>query len=122
MNRQDVISFMKSEFGAEGEQLWAQFPNYTVFRNGKNKKWFGIIMDIERSKLGIDGEGLCDILVIKCDPILIGSLINNRGYLPAYHISKKSWITVLLDSSAPPAEEIKDLIHLSYDIIDKKRK
>jgi predicted DNA-binding protein (MmcQ/YjbR family) len=34
-------------------------------------------------------------------------------------MSKKSWITVLLDGSVPD-EEIKDLIHLSFEIIDKK--
>jgi predicted DNA-binding protein (MmcQ/YjbR family) len=70
-------------------------------------------------KLGLKGKGKVDIIDLKCDPILIGSLIRNNGYLPAYHMSKKSWITVLLDGSAPD-EEIKDLIHLSFEIVDKK--
>ena len=66
-------------------------------------------------------SGKKDILVIKSDPILIGSLIHNKGYLPAYHMSKKNWVTVLLDGSAPD-EQVKDLIHLSYEIIEKAKR
>lgn len=120
MNRQEVIEYIKSEFDVEGEQLWLNFPDYIVFRNDKNKKWFAIIMDIEKSKLGLEGEGRVDIIDLKCDPVLIGSLLRSKGYLPAYHMSKKSWLTVLLDGSVPD-EELKDLIHFSYEIIEKKK-
>ena len=120
MDRTDVTDFILNEFNIEGERLWASFPDYVVFRNRKNKKWFAIMMDIERSKLNLDGEGKIDIINLKCDPILIGSLIHNEGYLPSYHMSKKTWISVLLDGTAPD-DQIKDLIHLSFDIIDSKK-
>ena len=97
--------------------MWLKFPDYIVFRNRKNKKWFAIIMDIEKSRLGLEDEGKIDIIDLKCDPILIGSLLHNEGYLPAYHMSKKNWITVLLDGSVSE-NELKDLICLSYEIID----
>ena len=120
MNREEIIDFIKEEFDITEEHLWLAFPDYIVFRNKKNKKWFAIIMDIEKSKLGLDGEGKVDIIDLKCDPILIGSLLRNKGYLPAYHMSKKSWITVLLDGSVNDAE-LKDLIYLSYEMIEKKK-
>lgn len=121
MNRERAIEYICNEFGVEGECLWLTFPNYIVFRNKQNKKWFAIIMDIERSKLGLGGEGKVDIIDLKCDNILIGSLLQTPGYLPAYHMSKKNWITVLLDGSVG-AQELKDLIHMSYEIVDKRRK
>jgi predicted DNA-binding protein (MmcQ/YjbR family) len=120
MNRRDITEYIRDVFSVEGEQLWIAFPDYTVFRNARNKKWFGIIMDIEKGKLGLDGEGKTDIIVLRCDSILIGSLLHNTGYLPAYHMSKKNWITVLLDGSVDDGE-LKDLIRLSYEIIDKKK-
>ena len=120
MNRQDIIKFIKDEFGVEEEHLWLTFPDYIVFRNKKNKKWFAIIMDIEKSKLDLDGKGRVDVVDLKCDPILIGSLLRNKGYLPAYHMSKKNWITVLLDGSVSE-NELKDLIYLSYEIIENKK-
>ena len=119
MNRQDVIKFISDEFGVDYEQLWMSFPNYFVFRNSRNRKWFALVADVEKAKLGLDGEGKVDILNIKCDPILIGSLILGKGDFPAYHMSKKSWLTVLLDGSVD-GNEIKDLIRLSFEIIDKK--
>ena len=120
MNREEVIKFIYDEFGVEGERLWAQFPNYVVFRNKRNRKWFALIGDVEKGKLGLDGEGKTDVMVLKCDSILIGSLIHNEGYLPAYHMNKKTWISVLLEGKAPD-EQIKDLIHLAFDIIDGKK-
>ncbi len=120
MNRAKVIDYIKNEFNIEGERLWLTFPDYIVFRNQKNQKWFAIIMDIEKNKLGLKGEGRVDIIDLRCDNILIGSLMHNKGFLPAYHMSKKNWITALLDGSVSD-EELKDLIHLSYEIIEKKK-
>ncbi|MBR0415524.1 MAG: MmcQ/YjbR family DNA-binding protein [Clostridia bacterium] len=121
MNRQEVVAFIKTEFGVEEEHLWMNFSDYIVFRNPKNKKWFAIIMNIEKKKLGLEGEGQVNIIDLQCDPILIGSLLLGEGYLPAYHMNKASWITVLLDGSANE-NELKDLIRLSYEIIEKKAK
>ena len=84
MNREEVIKFIKEYFGVEGKSLWAAFPNYLVFRNARNRKWFGLLGDVERGKLGLPGEGKVDLLVIRCDPLMVGSLIQTGGaYLPA---------------------------------------
>ncbi len=119
MNRQEVIDFIENEFDVRPEYLWESFPDYAVFRNRKNKKWFALVAGIEKRKLGLDGNERISVLNVKCDPILIGSLLHNEGFLPAYHMSKKSWITIRLDGSAPD-EQIKDLIRLSYELISKK--
>ena len=121
MLRQEVIDYIEREYGVEAEHLWIKFPDYAVFRNTKNKKWFALIGSVEESKLRQEGTGRVDILNLKCDPILIGSLLHNKGYYPAYHMNKKSWITVALDGSVSNGE-LKDLIHLSYEIIEKMKK
>jgi len=120
MNRQEIEGFIENEFGVLPEHLWAAFPDYAVFRNPRNKKWFGLIGDVEKSKLGLEGSGKADILVLRCDPILIGSLVHNPGYLPAYHMNRKNWLSVRLDGTAPP-EQVMDLIHLAYEIIAKSK-
>ncbi len=119
MNRQEIIDFIDTEFGVSGEHLWLSFPDFEVFRNTSSKKWFGILMDVERKKAGLEGEGKVDLLDVKCDPILIGSLINKSGYLPGYHMNKNSWLSIVLDGGAPE-NEIKDLIRLSYELTGKK--
>ena len=62
-----------------------------------------------------------DVVDLKCDPILIGSLRKEAGYFPAYHMSKASWITVALDGSVPD-EQIKMLLDMSYDATARKVK
>ena len=56
-----------------------------------------------------------DILNIKCGPILIGSLYGKPGILPAYHINKDKWITLLLDGSAQRGD-IEALLAMSYEL------
>jgi predicted DNA-binding protein (MmcQ/YjbR family) len=121
MNRQDVFDYIKSEFEVSGEYLWLSFPGYAVFRNKKNRKWFAIVADVRKCKLGLDGDETVDVINLKCDPILTGSLRLKPGFFPAYHMSKDKWISILLDGSVPD-EEIMSLIHLSYELIDKSKK
>ena len=38
-----------------------------------------------------------------------------EGYLPAYHMNKSHWISILL-GGAVEAEEIKNLLEMSYEM------
>ena len=60
-----------------------------------------------------------DILNVKCDPILIGSLRSKPGFLPAYHMNKDKWLTVLLDGPAQ-RDEIEAILAMSYDLTKSK--
>ena len=51
-------------------------------------------MDVPKNKLGLQGEEMLEVVDFKCDPILIGTLREEPGFFPAYHMSKDSWITV----------------------------
>lgn len=44
-----------------------------VLRHTGNKKWYGLIMEVRRDRIGLQCDGTIDILNVKCDPILIGS-------------------------------------------------
>ena len=121
MQRERIIEYIQDTFSTEEEHLWTQYPNYSVFRHPASKKWFAIIMDISRSKLGLDGDGAVDILDIKCSPLMIGSLLSEQGFLPAYHMHKNTWITILLDETVPD-EKIYPLLELSYDSVAPRRK
>ena len=56
-----------------------------------------------------------DVLNIKCDPMMIGSLRMKEGFFPAYHMNKENWISILLDGTVS-ADEIKPLLELSYEL------
>ncbi len=120
MNRQQLTEYIYEQFSVEAEYLWASFPEFAAFRNQRNKKWFALVAVVDRSKLGLEGEGKIDVVNLKCDSVLLGSLLFKKGFLPAYHMSKKSWVTVLLDGSVDE-EEIKNLVNFSFEIIDSKK-
>ena len=45
-------------------------------------------MRVEKSKLGLDGDGTVDVLDVKCDPEMTGMIIQTYGFLPGYHMNK----------------------------------
>ena len=116
--RSAILEYAKEFYGTEPEYLWQSAPNYAVLRHFENKKWYAIIMDIPRSRLGLEGSDIIDILDIKCEPQLLGSMLKKEGCHPAYHMSKSKWLTVRLDGSVT-LDEIIGLLNMSYDITKK---
>ncbi|MDO5845222.1 MAG: MmcQ/YjbR family DNA-binding protein [Methanocorpusculum sp.] len=98
-SRDDIFKYAKEQYGTEPEYLWMKFPTYAILRHHDNKKWYGAVLNVPKSKLGLLGEGSVEILDVKCDPVIIGSLRMKEGILPGYHMSKGNWITVLLDGT-----------------------
>lgn len=113
MTRQEVFAYVKQRYGTEPDYPWMDIN--AVLRHADNKKWYAIILEVRRDKLGLDGDGMMDVLNVKCDPILIGSLRLKPGFHPAYHMNKDKWLTIRLDGSVSPAE-IQDLLDLSYQL------
>lgn len=96
-------------------------PTYLVLRHADTRKWYALFMDVPRNKLGLPGDEYVDILNIKCDPGLAGSLRMDTGIFPAYHMHRDSWITILLDGTIP-ASAIFPLLDMSYELTAKKSK
>ena len=112
MGRQDIINFIHKKYGVKPEYLWRRYPDFCVFRRADNKKWFAIIMKISRGMLKIPGEGAVDIINVKTDNAEF--LCGVPGILPAYHMNKNNWVTVLLDGTVPIGN-VKKLIEMSYN-------
>jgi len=119
--REPVIQHIRDTYGVEPEYLWADLPNSAVFRHPASKKWFAIIMDVPSNRLGLPGELPVDVMNVKCGPVMAGSLLSERGFLPAYHMNKDHWISILLDGSVPE-EQVFPLLELSYDSVAPKRR
>lgn len=90
-----------------------------VFRNPINKKWYGLIMDIDYNKLDENKKGKVQILDLKLDKQLIPTLITKEGFYPAYHMNKKYWITLTLDDILSD-DEIMNYIDQSHIFTIKK--
>lgn len=117
--RQEIEKYINDKYDVLQEYPWSDYPEYTTFKHIDNKKWFGLIMVIPYERLKIDKVGAVDILNVKCIPEMIGVLRQEDGILPAYHMNKEHWISILLDGTVP-IPKICDLIDLSYELTSKK--
>ena len=88
MDREELRQFVLSNYSAEPDRPWLNHPRFEVFRHSNNQKWFALVMDIPKSKLGLPSADMIDVVNLKCDPILVGSLRGDAGIFPAYHMSK----------------------------------
>ncbi len=114
MHRTELEQYIVETYSTEADHPWIKYPNNAVFRHIGNGKWFTLLMDVPKEKLGAPGDGMLSIINVKCDPVMIGGLLAEPGFFPAYHMSKDNWITIALDGSAD-AEKIKILLDMSYN-------
>lgn len=124
MTRTEFEKFVYEAYSVKPDYPWENIPDGAVFRHQSNNKWFALVMDVQKSRLGLDGQESVSVLNLKCDPVLIGTVRQEKGILPAYHMNKEHWISVLLDGTADD-ERIKSLTDLSFELTDvkiKKRK
>lgn len=114
MKRENILEYVKQKYETVPDFPWYKYPDYAVLRHEKSRKWYGVLMKVAKLKLGIKGEGTANVLNLKCDMIL-ASLMNHPDIMPAYHMNKRHWISVILDGELP-REEVCRLIDLSYDL------
>ena len=115
MTQQELTGFIFDTYSVEADHPFPRDDVSCVFRHADNKKWFALTMSVPYRTLGLNRDGETDILNIKCDPLLIGSLRGKPGFLPGYHMNKDKWITILLDGSAE-REDIVGLLAMSYEL------
>lgn len=77
-----------------------------------------MVLEADRRRLGLPGEGRVFLLNVKTGPILGGSYLGQPGIVPAWHMNKSHWLGVLLDGSASD-ETVRELVDLSFTLTGK---
>lgn len=114
-----IIKYIAEKYKNEPEYLWDKTPNNAVFREKSSGKWYAALLEVEKSKLQINEEGIIEVIDLKATPDKIFSIVDNINYLPGYHMNKKHWFTIKLDGSVP-IKIIYSLIDDSFNLIKKK--
>ena len=115
----EITSYIKRKYKVNPEFLWKESSGNGVFRNKYNKKWFGIIISVSKDKLDLKyKQEIIEVINLKIDEDMIKELIKINGFYRAYHMNKKSWISVILDNTLDN-EIIYSLIDQSYNNVNK---
>lgn len=112
--REKLFAYAAAKYGTQPEYLWANDPS-AVLRRADNRKWYAVFLYVRRSRLGLCGEDPVWVVNVKCDEALREPLLHYAGIYPAYHMSKRHWLTALLDGTTDE-ETLYKLLDMSYTI------
>lgn len=116
ITREQIFEYARSLAGVTLDCPFTDDFYSTVLRYD-GRKWFGLLFSCRADKVGLAGEEAVDILNLKCEPNLAVLLREEYPWLiPAYHMNKAHWNTVLLTQTDDLAA-VKSLIDHSYDLI-----
>ncbi len=118
MTRQAFEQYIAEYYGVCADYPWEGDSETAVFRHLHNKKWFALVMTLSPRLLGEDRDGRMDVVNLKCNPVMIGSLHGDEGIYPAYHMNKTHWITVALDDRVDN-NKLCWLLEQSYVLTEK---
>ena len=96
MTREELTTYILETYNATTDFPWIRYPENEVFLHPSNKKWFALLMDVQRKVVSgkASDQEIISVLNVKCDPILSCSLRTEPGIHPAYHMNKDQWITL----------------------------
>ena len=109
--RKEAVDFCLTIKDAYEDYPFDDF-NWTIMRHKENKKMFAAIFE-HQGNIWIN---------VKCEPGLAELLrCAYNSVIPAYHMNKKHWNSIILNGSVPDAE-IKNMISDSFDLVKPKRR
>lgn len=110
-----LILHIRKTYGDEPQFLWEKFPKCAVLRRSDNKKWYGVLMVISAEKLGLDFEGDIELINLRVKPDTLGKIVDGKSYFNAYHMNKRHWVSLNLESSLS-LREIYARVADSYEL------
>ena len=114
-----LILHIEKTYGDSPQFLWEKSPKVAVFRRRDSGKWYGVLMVIPSDKLGLDSDRDMEIINLRIDPNILSGTVDNEGYFNAYHMNKKHWVSLNLNS-AVPMREIYDRVEYSFSAASGK--
>lgn len=108
-----LIGYVRDRYQDELEFLWERSPDSAIWRRKDTGKWYGAVLTVSKSKLGLPSAERAEILDLRLPPGQMSALVDGQRYFPGWHMNKKHWYTILLDGSVP-TEELAERIGESY--------
>lgn len=116
---QALLAYAAKTYQSQPEFLWARFPDNAVLRRQDNQKWYAALLTVQKSKIGLPGDGKAEIIDLLLPAAEMAQTVDNRKYFPGYHMNKKYWYTICLDGSVE-IDELCQRLDVSYKLAKKK--
>ena len=116
-----IAALIKQRYGEEPDHPFkdSTYESYGVFRYAGNAKWYGILMNIPYEKIGGPKGENVDVLNVRIDEAKREDILKDKAIIPAYHMNKKKWVSLILDETLSD-EEVMSFIDDSRNFMMKK--
>ncbi len=111
--RDEVLDYCKKKYGTLPDSPFEDFEALVLRK--PSGKWYGLIMTIPSDRLHLPKRENVDVLNLKATPERIAA-VDKISVFPAWHMNKKYWLTVLMDSTIEP-DYLHALIDESYQLV-----
>ena len=101
---------IEREWGDPYDRPFDKYGDIVSYRIGG--KWYALILPLKLGQLGVTGseaEKAVEVVNLKVDPADMEGLLALPGVYPSYHMSKKSWISLVLEGALPD-EKVWELV------------
>ncbi|WP_040468268.1 MmcQ/YjbR family DNA-binding protein [Limosilactobacillus gastricus] len=116
MDKAAILKLVAEKYNTQPEAVFKKYPDYKVLRHQRNRKWYGLLMDVTGDKLGLADQAEYAVLNVKLDPEQVAILQKAAGFLPAYHMNKQYWLSILIDQVSD--QQIESLLDQSYQLTE----
>ena len=113
-----IIERVQDKYHVQAEFLFGEDEPTAVFRKvvkGK-PKWFGFISRCNQKSVKGYGEGKIEILNLRLEASDVDTLITHEHIHRGYHMNKKYWLTIELDTTVD-TDMIYALLDKSYQLL-----
>lgn len=93
-----INAMIQKKYHQNVEFPFSKYPHIGAYYHAENHKWFGLIQCVDRSVF-MKEKGECEILNLKNTPGEIEAYLQKEGIYEGYHMSKKTWISLILDDT-----------------------
>ncbi len=94
-----LLDHVTNTYGDSLEFLWERSPDCGIWRRKDTGKWYGVVMTVEKRKLGLPSDTRVEILNLHGRPEDVTALSERHGFYLGWHMNKKHWFTVITDDS-----------------------
>lgn len=116
----DVADYVRNQYGVGPEFLWARSPDDAIWRRPDNGKWFAGVFHVRHNRIEpTASDARVEILNLRCNPDMIGVVVDGKQIFPGWHMNKRHWITIPL-TGRMNMRQIESLIDNSFGLAYKK--
>ncbi len=114
----EILEWAKATYGEERDNPFKE-EGFFVLRRKDNQKWYALLSKIGTKNVGFTADPKEAFVNIRFDRESIALMYDEKIFFPAFHMTKKSWITIMLDRGLSQ-EELIGYLEKSRQLAAKK--